>query len=306
MTKAKQTPSTQFGRFLFLPASVVDLLKAKKINHADLFLLALVAGLSDKHGFCYATNKFLAQNSGLQPGTVSNKLNRLAKLGLLRIIVDKDPETNAIKQRRIYALFDYPIHSAMDTPIHSTMDTPPRKSGDINIDDNHSIDNNTNSISSKKTAYGKKEINFILDEIKKTVGKQLPAKRQTPRRWAHLMFLQLNKYTPSGKLKEDVQWLDDDWQKNLHEFLATVKALLKHNPRLELNYMDTLYNWLKVWLTNKGKKLFGVEAPWYIAWRHEQEVKRTQQKLAGKGKPKLPPELMQKWEAINKKFAAGI
>ena len=99
-------------------------------------LYAKVTSLQTAKGYCYASNKYLANGLGLASDTVTRLLRELADAGYLRLEIVRD-EKNAITERRIYPTITLPaimppsrtnardpIGQTSDTPIGQTSDTP--------------------------------------------------------------------------------------------------------------------------------------------------------------------------------------
>ena len=91
-------------------------------------LYAKVTSLQTAKGYCYASNKYLANGLGLASDTVTRLLRELADAGYLRLEIVRD-EKNAIAERRIYPTITLPAimppsrTNARD-PIGQTSDTP--------------------------------------------------------------------------------------------------------------------------------------------------------------------------------------
>ncbi len=65
-------------------------------------LYAEITALQEASGFCFASNRFLSDNFGLKPETITSLLNNLADAGYITVEVLRDKATNAVIQRRIY------------------------------------------------------------------------------------------------------------------------------------------------------------------------------------------------------------
>ena len=100
-------------------------------------LYAKVTSLQTAKGFCYASNKYLANGLGLASDTVTRLLRELADAGYLRLEIVRD-EKNAITERRIYPTIILPAimppsrTNARD-PIGQTSDTPIGQTSDQSI-----------------------------------------------------------------------------------------------------------------------------------------------------------------------------
>lgn len=102
----------QPGFWAVIPDTV---LSATDIKPNAKLLYAKVTSLQAATGYCYASNKYLANGLGLAPDTVTRLLNELANAGYLRLEIVKD-EKNAVVERRIYPTVCLP-------PIGQTSDT---------------------------------------------------------------------------------------------------------------------------------------------------------------------------------------
>lgn len=92
-----------------------------------------ITALVDKRGYCYAQNAYFAELFGLTDRSVSRLLATLVERGYLRIDVLRDPETQEVVERRIYALYTTRVdeHTPPDnfvgTPPDNAVGTPPDK-----------------------------------------------------------------------------------------------------------------------------------------------------------------------------------
>lgn len=96
----------QIVGWCIIPANILandDLTLSEKV------LFGRILGLSDKGGYCFASNAWLGKQIGLSKGTVANLLSNLSSKGLIKIEIVRD-ENNQVKERRIY-----PIHSTVNT-----------------------------------------------------------------------------------------------------------------------------------------------------------------------------------------------
>ena len=96
--------------------------KAENINiNAKLLFLALIE-LQHEKGYCYASNKYLAQEelNGVSIRSIQNWLNELEENGWIKTDIIRG-EKNEVIQRRIYTNLN------QNTPINTTVNTPPEK-----------------------------------------------------------------------------------------------------------------------------------------------------------------------------------
>lgn len=66
-------------------------------------LYAEISSLCDVKGYCFASNKYFAQNFELDATTIQRLIKALSDRGYVRVEVERDPKTNAVLQRRIFA-----------------------------------------------------------------------------------------------------------------------------------------------------------------------------------------------------------
>lgn len=102
-------------------------------------LYAKVTSLQTAKGYCYASNKYLANGLGLASDTVTRLLRELADAGYLRLEIVRD-EKNAITERRIYPTITLPAimppsRTNAREPIGQTSDTPIGQTSDQSIKD---------------------------------------------------------------------------------------------------------------------------------------------------------------------------
>lgn len=96
-----------------------------------------ITALSGAQGYCYAQNRYFSALFGLSDRSVCRLLAALAKGGYLRTDVLRDPATNAVRERRLYAVYGQgdapppPDHFA-GTPPDKNDGTPPDKNGGEN------------------------------------------------------------------------------------------------------------------------------------------------------------------------------
>ena len=83
-------------------------LSSTKLKANAKLLYAKVTSLQRSKGYCYASNKYLAEGLGIAPDTVTRLLKELADAGYLRIDVVRDVKTNVVTERRIYPTFALP------------------------------------------------------------------------------------------------------------------------------------------------------------------------------------------------------
>ena len=125
--------------FAIIPA---DVRYDKDLRPNEKLLYGEITALSDKHGYCWATNRYFAELYEVTPKCVSKWINHLIEKGYLfsKIIYEEDGKTvsqRIICVRPITLQEEPPIHQKEDTPIHQKEDTLSIKSSNIIIQDNN-------------------------------------------------------------------------------------------------------------------------------------------------------------------------
>lgn len=103
-------------------------LSATNIKANAKLLYAKVTSLQSARGYCFATNKYLAEGLGIAPDTVTRLLKDLSDAGYLRLEIIKGTD-NQIVERRIFPTITLPIVSPpsrinVRDPIGQISDTP--------------------------------------------------------------------------------------------------------------------------------------------------------------------------------------
>ena len=125
--------------YAIIPA---DVRYDKDLRPNEKLLYGEITALSDKHGYCWATNRYFAELYEVTPKCVSKWINHLIEKGYLfsKIIYEEDGKTvsqRIICVRPITLQEEPPIHQKEDTPIHQKEDTLSIKSSNIIIQDNN-------------------------------------------------------------------------------------------------------------------------------------------------------------------------
>lgn len=88
-----------------IPASV---LFSEDLRPNAKLLYGVVTLLQESSGYCYASNRYLANLFGLQPETITGLLNNLVEAKLIATDVVRDPQTNEVQERRIWTVAQMP------------------------------------------------------------------------------------------------------------------------------------------------------------------------------------------------------
>lgn len=93
-----QNEINRIGYFAVIPATV---LFNNELKPNEKLLYALITALSNKEGYCYASNKYLGEKLNVDPQTVSRWIGNLRKYNYLVIDIIRN-EKQEIIQRKIY------------------------------------------------------------------------------------------------------------------------------------------------------------------------------------------------------------
>lgn len=143
-----------------------------RLTDSEKLLFAEITSLSNKFGYCTATNSYFAKLYEVVKETISRRISNLNKYGYLKIEIIKNG--NEVKQRKMYPLTQssIPIDVKINTPIDNSVNTPI----DANVKENNTSINNTsnnninriNTLSGNPTAYPYKD---VIDYLNQRTGK---------------------------------------------------------------------------------------------------------------------------------------
>ncbi|WP_188349359.1 helix-turn-helix domain-containing protein [Staphylococcus aureus] len=107
-----------------------------RLTDSEKLLFAEITSLSNKYGYCTASNGYFATLYSVVKETISRRISNLTKFGYLKIEIIK--EGNEVKQRKMYPLTQssIPIDAKINTPIDNSVNTPIDNSVNTPIDAN--------------------------------------------------------------------------------------------------------------------------------------------------------------------------
>ncbi|RIM17660.1 DnaD domain protein [Staphylococcus chromogenes] len=110
-----------------------------RLTDSEKLLFAEITSLSNKYGYCTASNGYFAKLYDVVKETIFRRISKLVKFRYLHIEIIR--EGNEIKQRKIYPLTQssVPIDAKINTPIDNSVNTPI----DANVKENNTRFNNT-------------------------------------------------------------------------------------------------------------------------------------------------------------------
>lgn len=133
--------------YAIIPANV----RYSNIKANSKLLYGEISALSNKHGYCFATNRYFSELYNVNKNTISLWIKDLSDNKFIDVYIERD-ESKQVIQRRLS------IAKIADTPITIQEDSPITKKGEYN-----NINNNTTSIN---TIVFRKE--KFLFEVKNT------------------------------------------------------------------------------------------------------------------------------------------
>lgn len=96
------------GYYSVIPATI---LYNKELKANEKLLYAIITSLACKEGYCFATNKYLAEKLGVNPKTISSWISDLRDRNFIKIELIRN-ENKQIIQRKIYTNdVPYPLNS---------------------------------------------------------------------------------------------------------------------------------------------------------------------------------------------------
>ena len=127
----------KIGYYSVIPATV---LYNKELKANEKLLYAIITSLACKEGYCFASNKYLAEKLDVNPKTVSSWISDLRDKGFITVELIRN-ENNQIIQRKIYIKDSpYPLNNGYQyqskngQAIHQKVE-------DNNIKNNNKINN---------------------------------------------------------------------------------------------------------------------------------------------------------------------
>lgn len=193
-----QSEINRIGYFAVIPATV---LFNNELKPNEKLLYALITALSNKEGYCYASNKYLGEKLTVDPQTVSRWIGNLRKYNYLVIDIIRN-EKQEIIQRKIYPNdVPYLLNNRYPYLLDNQEGIDEKVKGN-NINYNNI---NTHTVSKKKfldnvylydyeykelvSSYGETKTNKCIEELslyKKSKGIEYKSDFATIKRWVIL------------------------------------------------------------------------------------------------------------------------
>lgn len=163
-------------------------------------LFSEITALSNKFGYCKASNKYFAQLYDRPTETISRWINRLRDLGYLKIKMIYKENSNQILERRMFPI-STPINAGVNTYQHERqggIDADVKTPIDADVKDNStSINNTSNNNSSTTTSTGDNQQEQTAYELIESLGVHFNSVQQDD-------FLEYSRTVDDGLIKQAV------------------------------------------------------------------------------------------------------
>lgn len=160
-----------------------------RLTDSEKLLFAEITSLSNKYGYCTASNGYFAKLYEVTKVTVSRRIANLKECGYLHVEIIRNG--NEIKQRKLHPLTEMirPINTNDNTPINISVNTPIITNVKENITSiNNTSNNNINRIdilSGNPTRIPYKE---IIDYLNEKTGKKFSHKSKANQKLIQARF----------------------------------------------------------------------------------------------------------------------
>lgn len=223
----------------------------RNLTDSEKLLYSEITALSNRYGYCTATNNYFAKLYDVTKVTISRRISNLKKHGYLDIEIIL--ENNEVKQRRIYPLSQKlrGINTNDNTPINNYDNTPINR----NDKDNNTSNNNTsiNTTSKNKGVLGDvidKRVNRDYSEIISEYNKLafgLPTQRtyEQIEEWLkqHNKELIIHVMQYAHDLgKHNISYVNGILRNARQRKIKTVEDFEAENNRFNSNYTKQQYN----------------------------------------------------------------
>ncbi len=140
----------------------------KELKFAERLMYGEITALSNKEGYCFASNRYFAELYGVSQSTISRWISHLAELGSLHVEIIRN-DKKEIVERRIYVV-DNPYMQNNQYPYVQNSTYPICKKSKDNIINNNMLDSFFNYIINKEKQIPKEFENLesqILDVLER-------------------------------------------------------------------------------------------------------------------------------------------
>ncbi|MFC6402917.1 helix-turn-helix domain-containing protein [Mammaliicoccus sciuri] len=139
-----------------------------RLTDSEKLLFAEITSLSNKFGYCTATNRYFAELYEVTKVTISRRISKLKEYGYVKIEIVR--EGNEIKQRKLYPITIpiAPINTNDNTGINNDDNTP------INTNDNTGINTNVKDNNTSNNNTSNNNTRHNIDDIFKLISLKIP------------------------------------------------------------------------------------------------------------------------------------
>lgn len=125
---------------------------SKDLSDFEKILYSEITSLLNSRRICFASNRYFAELYDKHPKTISRSINKLEKLGYIKVDLIYKNGSKEVLKRLIT-----PLHENVDTPIHENAGTPLHENAE---------DTNTSLFTINKKSIEKKDLIPSWDEFK--------------------------------------------------------------------------------------------------------------------------------------------
>lgn len=221
-----------------------------RLTDSEKLLYAEITALSNKYGYCIASNGYFAKLYNVTKVTISRRISKLTKNNYLHIETIKKGEQ--IVQRKLYPLTQNirGINTNDNTPINNFDNTPIN----TNVKDNNTSINNT-SINTINSSSSISDINNTNSaDNKKSENKQQPPQPKQPNVFDFYQENGFGMLTPNTVQKLNA-WIND-FNDNEEIIIEALKEADENNVR-KWAYVNSI---LKTWYGKNIKTLSDINA----------------------------------------------
>lgn len=278
----------------------------KNLSDKDVRIYGYISALANSKGYCYATNKYLAETFDVSEKTIQRAVSSLTSKGYLNPVIMRDSE-GMVVERRLYLTFPAPNENAyephndgMDKFVHRGMDKNVQYNN-INNNNNYGAVNTDTSEHSKKTS-SKKNDNEDKQLEKKSEKKNTVVKIDTESTYYKIM--QHFNLKDNTKFKSNAK----EYMKNIDILLQTysedeVKNVIDYV--YECNYNEKYWRPSTIFRVSNFERSYEFAEKWLKKKAHDNNSQASQQQqlfyfvnvntkqvVASPVKPNLPDNLV--------------
>lgn len=191
--------------YAVIPAPV---LYSKDLTNFQKLLYANISALTNKDGYCFASNEYFSDLFGTTIETISRAISGIAKAGFVMIEIDK----KAGNVRKIYLSEQIPLLTKKSIGIDKNINTPIDKK----VNNNNIVINSTNNTNIDKSILERKKKSSIeilkdeqvLSDLKKQFGPGVDMEVEKA----------IDYISARGKRYKDYVAFMRNWMRNRHKY----------------------------------------------------------------------------------------